>query len=246
MHLHPARDAPEQRRAAVFRKVVAVSHPDECKHAAQRRFIQFDRRTSELFRFVQLKAAHPGAPVQDLCRHLRNREDDVNHSRIDRVAEHVRVLRFIRILHDDETALLFDSPQTDGPVRSGPGEQNANRLPSVSIRQGPKQQIYRGWTTPGTLRFGKADSAVRHHQILRWRNYVDVIGFDLDGLGNLGDRYSGSRLEQRGKIALVLWREMQDDDICHPAVSLYSTEEFRERADAAGRCADPNNKELVL
>jgi hypothetical protein len=78
---------------------------------------------------------------------------------------------------------------------------------------------------------------VGHVEVAVGRDDVDAVPLDADGLVDLLDRHLRLRLEHLGQAALVLRREVQDDDEGQPGVGGHALEELPERLDAAGRSA---------
>jgi hypothetical protein len=67
---------------------------------------------------------------------------------------------------------------------------------------------------------------------VRW-NDVNVIGFDAHALFDLYNGKEGHALQYFRQLAVVIRREVQDDDIRHPRMLRHMGEEFPERLDSA-------------
>ncbi len=87
----------------------------------------------------------------------------------------------------------------------------------------------------------RTQMAVFEHQLIVRRNDVDRGSQHLDRAGHLRHRHGGFLLEDGGEVALVLRREMHDDDKGEAAVGRHVGEKLLERRDPAGGSAEADD-----
>ena len=81
--------------------------------------------------------------LEQLRRHLRDRQHPVDHPGADRRRRHAVELRFVRVLRDRQPALRADVLQPDHAIRVRARHDHADRALPVSLRQGAEEQIDR-------------------------------------------------------------------------------------------------------
>jgi len=91
-----------------------------------------------------------------------------------------------------------------------------------------------------------AERPVHHLQFLVRRNHVDVIATNVRRFEHLLHRHLRGRLQQLVEFRLVRGRQVQDDDVRHPARRTCDLEEGNERFQAARRRAYADDGEIEV
>jgi hypothetical protein len=81
------------------------------------------------------------------------------------------------------------------------------------------------------------DTTISHREVLVRRNDINMVRLDVHFLQNLSDGKRADGLQHLRKTAVVLGREMQDDDIGDPTVGRHLFEKCGQGLYASGRGA---------
>ena len=245
IHLHAPRDAPQERGALVIGEVAARAGSQVREHLAQHRLIVRlsgrRPRGSLEGRQAQLRPDPPA--LEDAAGHLGHRQNPVHHAGFDGREGHALEVRLLRVLSQGETAPLFDSLETNGAVGVAAGQDDRGGLRAMSLRQGAKEQINRH--PPGAVVPHRTERKVvfGHRQVLSRRNDVNVVRLHLGQRAHLHHRHGRGPLQNLRHGAVVLGRQMHDDDKDEAAVDWQSLEELLQRLQAAGRSAQTHHRQ---
>ena len=110
--------------------------------------------------------------------HPIRRKDVIHQPGGDRAARHVAELGRLRVLRDGQPAAAPDRPHPQGPVRAGPGKEDADRPLLPVFRQGAEEEVDGHPNAVLLDRLGQIEDSVADAQVLIGRNDVNAVGFN--------------------------------------------------------------------
>ena len=251
--LQAALQATHHRRALVVAEVVAGARAQRDEDVAQhlvglvpgRR--QPRLRRQSLVRLGdrrQVDVARGGAEVDQLARHLRHRQHEVDRRGGDRAARHAVEVGLVGHLREGQAALLLDVRNARRAVGARARQHDADGARAMRLRQRAEEQVDGHVAAARAIGIGDVQRVVVHRQQLARRDHIDVIALDSHRPADMPHRQRRHVLQQRRHIAAVLGRQMQHDDEGHAAVGRQVLEELQQGLEPAGRCADAHHGEV--
>ena len=158
--------------------------------------------------------AEPG----ELPRDPGGRQHEVHAARGDGAVRHPVVRGRVRILGEGDTAFGLDRLQSQGPVRSGPGQDDADGLRPLRLRQGVQEGVDRHVLAPGVGPGHELQQAVPHGDVLFAGSHVYVVGCNHRFLPDLGDRHPAPLREELGHHAFMARVEVLHEHIGHARI----------------------------
>ena len=162
-------------------------------------------------------------------------EDKVDAARGDGTLGHAGVLGRMFVLGEGEAPGLFDGLHALDPVRGGAGEDDPDGLAALVCRQGSQEGVHRqvaafadlpGW--PG------AGRPSRISMICAGGQDIDVIGLRHRAVPGFRHRQHGGLAEDLGQHAVLLGREVLQQDEGHARVLGQVPQEIGEGLQAPG------------
>ena len=92
---------------------------------------------------------------------------------------------------------------------------------------------------------GELEMAIAHRDTLARRDHVDVARLHRYPVAHLCHRHRGTLLQQLRHLALVLWREVDDDDERHALRLGQRLEEHAQRVQPASRGPEADHEQPV-
>ena len=151
----------------------------------------------------RLAAPDVGLPevFRDGLGHLVGRQDVIHQPGGDGAARHVAVLGGLRVLRDGQPAAAPDRPHAQGPVRAGPGKEDADRPLLPVFGQRAEEEVDGHPNAVLLDRLGQVEHAIADAQVLIGRDDVHAVGFDRHAVLRLHDlhaRVLGQQFRQAG------------------------------------------------
>ncbi len=177
---------------------------------------------------------------------LPYREHQVHGARHDRAPRHAVILGVVRILRDDEPALLLDRLQPQAAVASSSREDHADRAFADLCRQGAEEEVERQARTVALSRFRKAQGTVADREIGPRRNKVDMLALErhpICCLLYLHRRMAGQQINHHARMRRI---EVLDQNKRHAAVGREGSEQPPGGIEATGRGAEPGDRKAVM
>jgi hypothetical protein len=223
--------------------VVGEVDPGLAQHHAQ-------HRGHALLRRVERRGGRAAAAdgevlgvAHQLLGHEVGRGDVVDQAGGDGAPRHPVEAGARRLLHQGQPADLLDGADAAHAVRPGAGEHDADGAVALVFGEGAEEDVDReAHRAVGGL-VGEAQLPVLDLEVLPRRDQVNGVGLDRDALVGAPDGHPGALREQLHHEALVVRREVLDDDEGHPAVDGRAVEEDLQRLEAAGGGAHPDHVE---
>ena len=176
---------------------------------------------------------------------LRYREHEVHSPRHDRTPRHAVILGLVWILRDDEPALFLDRLQPQAAVAAGSRENDADRAVAQLFRQRAQEEVERQARAVTLARLRKAQGAGLDREIgTRW-NEIDMLALELhpvDRLLYLHRRMAGQQIDHHARMRRI---EMLDQNEGHAGAGRERNKQPPEGVEAAGRGAEPDDREAV-
>ncbi len=220
-------------------------------HLAQRvlvRIVRGRRHLGRLRPFLrrQLQPRRIRAVLHQPRRHLRHRQNPVDHPGIDRRARHARVLGLLRRLRDRQPAALLDPLDPERPVAIRPAEDDRRRIRPMRIGQRAEEEIDRD--APPAVRFHgrQPQLPVRRREKHARRDHIDRIRLHLLLILRLHHRHRRRARDDLIHDAAVLRREVEHDHERHPGVRAHRREKALQRRDAPRRPAEPDHRQHAI
>jgi hypothetical protein len=174
---------------------------------------------------------------------LRGR-DDVGDAGLDRAAGHAVSPGGGGFLHQRQPTLLLDGAQAEDTVGAHSGEDDGDGLFTLVLRQGTEKKVDRQAQAARGCGLQEVKLAVQQREIVIGRYDINVAGPNDHAVGDLDDRHRGKSLQELGERAVVVRREVLNDDDGHAAVGGHMGEEFLQRLEPARRTADTDDREI--
>ena len=186
----------------------------------------------------------PGVFGEDLG-DLRDREHEVHGAGQDRAARHAVILGLVRILRDDEPALLLDRLQSQAAVAAGPREDHADRALAEFFGQRAQKEVERPARAVALARLRKAQDAIADREIGARRNEIDMLGLERHPVRCLLDRQRRMPGQQIDHHAGMRRIEMLDQNKGHARAAGEHAEQPADGIKAASRSAEPDDRETI-
>ena len=242
VHPHPMRETTSGRRRFVAGKIVARSGSNVREDLGDGDFVQ--RIAGSGLRHDGRGSA-PGVVGGQPRGHLRDGEDVVGEPRRNRVPGHVLVIGFVRILYEADTAPFLHPLHPHGSVGAGAREDDAGGSGALTICERSEEDVDRSSPLLDPRDGGQLEMAVDHRHAPIRRDHVNMIRNHRGSIDDSRHRDRRGALQHFGQPALVLRRQVQDDDVGHPAVDRDVLEERSERFDSTGGGAQANYQKVV-
>ena len=141
-----------------------------------------------------------------------------------------------RVLHEHDAAGFLDGTRAERAVRAAAGKDHGE---AVAIAFGERAEEHVDGRPPlaHVAERSRGDLAARDHELAIRRDDVDAVRRELEVLvvADLEDAHFRAAAEDRGELALVVGREMHDDDVRHAEIGGNGGEERPQCVDATGR-----------
>ncbi len=245
---HAPGDPAQDRRPLVVAEVAPGLRPQIGEHVAQRGFALIGRDLGRLCRLRpglgrQLEPAEQLVIAADPGRHLGDAQHPVDHSGGDCRARHPGVLGLVGVLGNRQAAALLDALDADRAVAIGAREDDRCRARPVGIGQGAKEHVDGDAPAAVGRDVGAVQIAVRRGDRLAGRDDVDVVGLDPRRVAHLVHRHGRRALQDRRQQALVVDREVHDDDEGEAGLGRRRFEESLQGGDSARRSAEADHRQ---
>ena len=247
--LQAALDPAQHGRPLVVLEVVAGALVQRLHDVAQRLFRdrRHRRRLDGRRHLLGIGDLDPPGVAPELDQPIRNlgdRQDDVDLAGGDGAARHAVVLGILGQLRHDDAAVLLQAADAGRAVGPGAGEDDADGALAMRLGERAEEQVDDDMPAARPLRIGQRQRAVDHRQVVGRRNHVDVVALDLHPPVDLRHRHAGRQLQDRRGVALVLRRQVQDDDERHVRRRGQALEQRLDRGQPARGGADADHGEV--
>ena len=186
-------------------------------------------------------AAH--AELRQLGADRRRRQHQIDHPGVDRGARHAVVLRRLRRLREREAAGALHVGQPDGAVAGGARQDHGDAPLLHRLGKGHEEGVDRRMAGPIRRPRREMQLGAAHRHLHVRRDHVDVPGLDPHAFLGLHHGQRGLDGEQRHQRALVVGREVLDEDDGDVLRLAAGAQDLGERLEAAGRGADADDRE---
>ena len=146
------------------------------------------------------------------------REDKVDAAGVYGTLGHTGVLGRAFILGEGEAPGLFDGLHTLDPVRGGAGEDDPDGLAALFCRQGGQEDVHRQVAALGHIPISQVQGPIPDFHHLPGGQDIDVIGLRLRAVQDFRHRQHGGLAEDLGQHAVLLGRQMLQQDKGHARV----------------------------
>ena len=237
-HLHAPLDAPHQGPLLVLAEVVPGARMQDLADPAQ--IVGGDLALAVAP--FPLDLGHMVEVSREPVRHLLDRQLEVDQAGLDGAAQHAVVGGRRGALRHGEPAVLLDRAQPKGAVVTGAGDDDAGGVLALVLGERQQEQVDRRAAPLLADRRGDPQHATldRDHRVLG--RHVDVVRLDRRIVGDLDHLDPCGRAQDLGEPALLMRRQVLDDDERHAAVGRHRREEVAKGLDAPSRAADPDDR----
>ena len=143
------------------------------------------------------------------------------------------------VLHQCQSRLFLDGPQSHRAVRAHAGQDNANACSLPVFGQRAQKEINGETQAAGRRRFEQMQHTVQNGHVLVGRNHIDAVGFDPHPVSDLKNLHRGGALEQFVHDPLVGRVQVLDDDKGHAAVFRHMPQELFEASNPPAEAPMP-------
>lgn len=154
------------------------------------------------------------------------------------MARHVAVLRFLRVWHDGAAAALFNALESHRAIRARPRQHDRDGALTMRLGKRAEEDVDGRAAHLYARPVRDFEIPVLALKTLVRRNHVDVIGHDACASLDLRDRHACRALEHGRQLAVVVGREVQDDDVSHTALGGHTREEVRDHGEDGRRALE--------
>ena len=176
---------------------------------------------------------------------LRYWEHEVHGAGQDRAARHAVIFGLVRILRDDEPALLLDRLQSQAAIAAGPREDHADRALAEFFGQRAQKEVERQPCAVTLARFREAQGAIADREIGARRNDIDMLGLERHPVRCLLDRQRRMPSQQIDHHARMRRIEMLDQNEGHAGAAGEHGKQPADGIQAASRSAEPDDRETI-
>jgi hypothetical protein len=178
------------------------------------------------------------------CRHFLDGQDKIRHPGGDCRFGHARILGGFRILHHRHAIAFLDGFEPERPVRSGPREDDADRLLLLVCRERAQEQINRSLQAPALNRTGDAKLAVDEGHVGIGRQDVNVIRPNRHLIRGFDHGHLRVTPNQFGHQTFMMRVEMRNEDECDAAIGRHGGKKTFERLESARGCTNTYGRNL--
>ena len=171
------------------------------------------------------------------------RQHEIRHAGLDRVAGHAVIARLGRILHGRHTALRLDGTQPGAAIHPGAGQHHAASALAILVSERVKQEVERHAGTVSLRRAGQVQHALADRQIGPGRHDVQVPGLDRHAFDCLANGERSMRRQKGRHHAVAAGVEVLDKDERHSAICRPCFDQPGDRFEAAGRGTDGDDRQ---
>ena len=214
VHRHAPLDAPDHRAGLVVREIHPRALAQQREDARQPILVgqQQGRRPIGLGGTGMLDEG------QQPLGHGVGRQDEIGQPGRNGGARHPIEAGRLLVLHQHDPARFLDGPDAAHAVAAGAGQDDGDGFLGLILGQRAQEHVD-GQVEPAiVVRFAEQQLAAHDRQNFLGRDEVDRIGLDPHPLLGPPHRHRGAFGEQLDHHALVVGREMLDDDEGHAAV----------------------------
>ena len=169
-----------------------------------------------------------------------DRQHMIDQAGVDHAAGHAVELGLVGVLHQYQTARFVDRDRAERTVRSGTRQDHSDRVAAVLAGQRLQEDIDRQHQTAGALGGQAQPTALKTHDGTR-RNQVDLVGSDRHVVLDLDHRHAGMTGKQALHHALVVGRQVLDDDEGSAEFGRQAGEQLFERFETSRRGTDDDH-----
>ena len=246
-HLQAPLQPAQQGSVLVLVEVVARMFLQQRQHVLQRLFRIGTHVEADLGGRMAMPSMFPdrlcdAAQFDQLGRNLGGPEHEVRHAGIDCRLRHAGLLGIGGRLDEGDAALLLDARQAGGAVRTHARQDHTDGFLLMRHGQRAEEDVDRLRIARCAVQFVQDQVAVFHFQAARWRNDVDLVGQDRHRMVHLHDRQAGGTLQDAVCVALLIDRQVEDDDQRDARGRGQLLEQRGECRKAAGRRPDTDDR----
>ena len=183
---------------------------------------------------------HGGGNVGHLPGNTVGIEDQVHKPRGDGAVGHAVEFGAFGRLDDDHPVLLLDGPDAVGAVRPGAGQDDRYAPVLIGLGQGAEEYVDRVIDMLVVI-FRQMQFIALDLQVVFGRDHVDMILLDPHTVDCFDHRHGGILAQDLPEQALMVGREVLDDDIGHIRIPGQEGKELLQGFQAAGRRADADD-----
>ena len=149
----------------------------------------------------------------------------------------------LRVLRDGQPAAAPDRPHSQGPVRAGPGKEDADRPLLPIFGQRAKEEVDGHPNAVLLDRLGQIENSIADAQVLIGRNDVNAVRFDGHGILCLNNLHACVLRHEFRQQTRVGGSQVLDDNESRSAVGGHGREKILERPQRTGRPAQADHRD---
>ncbi len=177
----------------------------------------------------------------DFARQLLHRGHDVRQPGVHGAARHAVEFGRSRLLHEGHAPLFLDGPQTQRAVGAHAGQDDADAVLLLVMRQGAEEEINRQAQAARRDSIEQVQTPVQDGHVLVRRDHIDAVRLNPRAVLDLEDLHAGCALEQFGHDALVRRVQVLDNDKRHAASCRSVPQKQLQGLQSAGRGANADD-----
>ncbi len=240
---HAPPGAAQQSRLLVEVEVVARGGLHQREDRVEAAALGFERPCVRIARLAEIGAA---GQARDFHGDALGRQDGVDAARRDGAARHGVIPGGQRVLREAEAAGGLDRLESQGAVGAGAGEDHADGIAGLDLRQRAEEEIDRHVLARGYRPRQELQVSVPDRHVHVGRDDVDVVGLDAHAVQRLGNRHRGRAGEEGRQDALVGRGQVLHEHKRRAGVRGQVLQQLPEGLEAAGGSADANDGKGIL
>ncbi len=239
-HVHPALDAAHQRAGLVLAEVAAEP---TVQHRADRHQMARQVHADAVGAFGPVAHLPVALVVQQGGGHVLDREHVVHEAAGRGALRHAALGVVVELgLAEGQAAGLLDFRDAQGAVAAEPGQDDADRVLALVLRQRGEEGVDRGAPGGGRRRAGNPEAAAADRQDGVRRDDVDLVRAEDRAVLGEAHRHARVAADDGGQGAFVLGIKVLDQHEGHAGVGRHGREERLVGVQAAGRGADAHHQ----
>jgi hypothetical protein len=237
-HLHAALDPADEGALLVAGEIVphlVVQDPGDGLPRLRRAFLVCEGACIDALMAGDLREA---------CSHVLDRQRKIDETGRDCRLRHAALARTatVRALRQGQPAALLDRLDAERPIAAATGQDDANGARATRSGERAHEHVNGVLAGLGCARLEQKPPIIDRRHVIGGTD-VDVV-WSYDGLMlGIGDRHLGIPADDLGQRGRVTARHVGDHDKGHPAVGRHPAEKSLQGFQAAGRCAEADDRE---
>ncbi len=195
--------------------------PQQCAWLVKREIVRglgmqkIDNLSQPIWGMTVRRQSLPPTVFGEYFGNLADRQHLVHGARHDRAPRHAVIFGVVRILHDDEPALLLNRLQSEAAIAARSRKDHADRAFAELFRQRAQEEVERQARAVTLRRLRESQGTAADREIGTRRNEIDMLALERHPVCCLLHRHrrmAGQQIDHHARVRRI---EMLDQNECH-------------------------------